>query len=169
MRRALPLIAGVVLLALGVWSAAALAGDDNPATPTASTTMTTAPTGETAATATGETTATATGETTATATGETTATTTGETATSSATTAPLKVWVCHHTGSWKHPYHLIHISTHALQAHLRHGGVMPSANNSCPTTQPAEAKTRGHGNGHGANQSGHRNEDQNEPTETNDD
>jgi hypothetical protein len=36
------------------------------------------------------------------------------------TTAPSKVWVCHHTGSWKHPYHLIHISTHALPAHRRH-------------------------------------------------
>ena len=153
MRRALTLIAGVVLLALGVWSAVALAGNDNPATLTVSTPMTTAPTGATTATTPG-------------ATPTTTATTTGETAT---TTAPLKVWVCHHTGSWKHPYHLIHISTHALQAHLRHGGVMPSANNPCPTTQPAEAKTHGHGNGHGANQSGHGNGDQNEPTETNDD
>jgi hypothetical protein len=81
----------------------------------------------------------------------------------------LKVWVCHHTGSRKDPYHLVHISTHALQAHLRHGSVMPSANNSCPTTQPAESKTHGHGNGHGANQSGHGNDDQNEPTATNDD
>ena len=152
MRRALTLIAGVVLLALGVWSAVALAGNDNPATSTVSTTMTTATTGATTA-----------------ATGAITATTTGETATSTTTTAPLKVWVCHHTGSWKHPYHLIHISTHALQAHLTHGGVMPSANNSCPTTQPAEAKTHGHGNGHGANQSGHGNHDQNEPTDTNDD
>ena len=148
-RRALTLIAGVVLLALGVWSAVALAGNDTPATSTVSTTMTTAPTGATTAT-----------------TDATTATTPGKTAT---TTAPLKVWVCHHTGSWKHPYHLIHTSTHALQAHLRHGGVMPSANNSCPTTQPAEAKTHGHGNRHGPNQNGHRNDDQNEPTETNDD
>jgi hypothetical protein len=145
MRRALTLIAGVVLLALGVWSAVALAGNDKPATSTVSTTMTTAPTGATAAT------------------------TTGATATSTTTTPPLKVWVCHRTGSWKHPYHLIHISKHALQAHLRHGGVMPSANNSCPTTQPAEAKAHGHGNGHGTNQSSHGNDDQNEPTETNDD
>lgn len=145
MRRALTLIAGVVLLPLGVWSAVALAGNDNPATSTVSTTMTTAPTGAT------------------------TATNTGETGTSTTTTAPVKVWVCHHTGSWKHPYQLIHISTHALQAHLSHGGVMPGANNSCPTTQPTEAKTHGHGNGHGANQSGRGNGDQNEPTETNDD
>jgi hypothetical protein len=59
--------------------------------------------------------------------------------------APVKVWLCHHTGSWKHPYHLIHISTHALPAHTRHGDVTPGATNSCPTTQPAGAKTHGHG------------------------
>ena len=63
------------------------------------------------------------------------------------TSAPVKVWLCHHTGSWKHPYHLIHISTHALAAHMRHGDVTPGASNSCPTTQPAGTKTHGHGNG----------------------
>jgi hypothetical protein len=57
--------------------------------------------------------------------------------------------VCHHTGSWKHPYHLIHISTHALHAHLTNADVLPGANNSCPTTQPADAKTHGHGKGTG--------------------
>jgi hypothetical protein len=68
-----------------------------------------------------------------------------------ATKAPVKVWLCHHTGSWKHPYHLIHISTHALAAHMRHGDVTPGANNSCPTTQPAGTKTHGHGSGQGGN------------------
>ena len=91
------------------------------------------------------------------------------TATSTMTAAPSKVWVCHHTGSWKHPYRLIHISTHALQAHLRHGDVTPGANNSCPTTQPTGAKTHGHGNGQGASPSGGGNDDQNEAPETNDD
>src|SRR5207253_2124586 len=60
--------------------------------------------------------------------------------------APAKVWLCHHTGSWKHPYHLIHISTHAVAAHMRHGDVTPGTNNSCPTAQPAGAKTHGHAN-----------------------
>jgi hypothetical protein len=72
--------------------------------------------------------------------------------TSTATTsAPVKVWLCHHTGSWKHPYHLIHISTHALAAHMRHGDVTPGASNSCPTTQPAGTKTHGHGTGQSGN------------------
>lgn len=63
------------------------------------------------------------------------------------TTPSSKVWVCHHTGSWKHPYHLIQISTHALPAHMRHGDVTPEANSSCPTIQPSAAKTHGQGNG----------------------
>jgi hypothetical protein len=54
-----------------------------------------------------------------------------------------KVWLCHHTGSWKHPYHLIHISGHAVAAHRRHGDLDPGAGNSCPTTQPAGAKQHG--------------------------
>jgi hypothetical protein len=58
------------------------------------------------------------------------------------TTAQAKVWLCHHTGSWKHPYHLIHVSTHAVPAHMRHGDVAPGSNNSCPTTQPAGAKKK---------------------------
>jgi hypothetical protein len=61
---------------------------------------------------------------------------------------PGKVSICHHTGSWKHPYHLIHISTHALPAHMRHGDVTPGANDSCPTTQPAGAKAHAQGKGH---------------------
>src|SRR6476661_9001653 len=53
--------------------------------------------------------------------------------TSSTTESPVKLWLCHHTGSGKHPYHLIHVSTHALQAHMRHDDVTPGADNSCPT------------------------------------
>src|SRR5580765_2891511 len=161
MKRPLALIAGTALLALGVWSAVALgAGNDQRETSTVATTTTGVTTGETEDTTTGETEDTTTGETEDTTTGETTDTTTDRTA-----AAASKVWVCHHTGSWKHPYHLIHISTHALHAHLRNVHVLPGANNSCPTTQPAEAKTHGHGKGHGATPSD-RGNDQNEATET---
>jgi hypothetical protein len=80
-----------------------------------------------------------------------TGTTTAVAAGATTTTTSSKVWVCHHTGSWKHPYHLIHISTHALPAHMRHGDVTPGADNSCPTTQPAGTKTHGGGNGQSDN------------------
>jgi hypothetical protein len=155
MKRPLALIAGAAFLALGVWSAVALgAGNDQRETSTVATTTTGVTTDTTTATTTDETTDTTTG----------TDTTTDRTA-----AAASKVWVCHHTGSWKHPYHLIHISTHALHAHLRNVDVLPGANNSCPTTQPADAKTHGHGKGHGARPSDHGNDGQNEATETNDD
>lgn len=100
-----------------------------------------------------------------------TGTTTAAAAGATTTTASSKVWVCHHTGSWKHPYHLIHISTHALPAHMRHGDVTPGADNSCPTTQPAGAKTHGRGNGQSNNaktNDDNRGKGDNE-TETNDD
>jgi hypothetical protein len=186
MKRPLALIAGAALLALGVWSAVALgAGNDQRETSTVATTTTgettDTTTGETTDTTTGQTTDTTTGQTTDTTTGQTTDTTTGETTdtttgqTTDTTTertsaaAASKVWVCHHTGSWKHPYHLIHISTHALHAHVRNVDVLPGANNACPTTQPADAKTHGHGKGRRARPSGHGNDGQNEATETNDD
>jgi hypothetical protein len=53
------------------------------------------------------------------------------TASSSAAQYQYKVTVCHHTGSKKHPWHLVTISNRAVRAHLRHGDVMPP----CPTTQ----------------------------------
>jgi hypothetical protein len=65
------------------------------------------------------------------------------TSTATATTPPAKVWLCHHTGSWKHPYHLIHVSSHAVPAHRRHGDADPGAGNSCPTTQPPGARVHG--------------------------
>jgi hypothetical protein len=181
MKRALMVIAGAALLALGMWSAVALGARNderepstlvNTATDTAAET-----TGERAGTTTGETTGetedTTTGETTseteATTTAKTNDTTTGETGESKDTTETgSKVWLCHRTGSSKHPYHVIHISTHARDAHLRKGDVAPGANNSCPTTQPADAKTHGHGKGHGAKKSGH-GDDENEAPEANDD
>jgi len=157
-KRILTLVGAIATLAAGVTAAVALgAGTSSHDTSTGATTATTA-----LDTATGATTTTTTTTTTAaTATGPTTAVTPGATTTTAAGTGPKtavvagpttstassKVWVCHHTGSWKHPYHLIHISTHALPAHMRHGDVTPGADNSCPTTQPAGTKVHGRGNG----------------------
>jgi hypothetical protein len=50
-----------------------------------------------------------------------------------------KVTICHHTGSKKHPWHLITISNRAVPAHLRHHDVMPP----CPTTALANADHHG--------------------------
>ncbi len=79
-------------------------------------------------------------------TSSTSATTSSTTTTTSETTsetAAVKVWLCHHTGSAKHPYHLIHVSGHAVAAHRRHGDLDPGAGNTCPTSQPAGAKVHG--------------------------
>jgi hypothetical protein len=153
MRRLLILVGAIATLAAGVTAAVALgAGTSSPDTSTgtttaatAGTTTTTAPDTTTTAVAAGTTTLSAPDTTTApdTSTGTTTAAPGGATATTTSST----VWVCHHTGSWKHPYHLIQISTRALPAHMRHGDVTPGADNSCPTTQPAGTKTHGRGNG----------------------
>jgi hypothetical protein len=153
-KRILTLVGAIATLAAGATAAVALgAGTSSHDTSTGTTTTTTA-----ADTATGATTTTTAADTTI---GRTTAVTPGATTTTAAGTGPKtavvagpttstassKVWVCHHTGSWKHPYHPIHISTHALPAHMRHGDVTPGADNSCPTTQPAGTKVHGRGNG----------------------
>ncbi len=165
MRRILALVGAAATLAAGVTAAVALgAGTSSPDTSTgtttavaagATTTTTTAPdtlSGTTTATTAPDTATGATAATTPTTAPDTsTGTTTAAAAGATTTTAPSKVWVCHHTGSWKHPYHLIHISTHALPAHTRHGDVTPEADNSCPTTQPARTKTHGKGNGQSNN------------------
>ena len=79
----------------------------------------------------------------------TVATTTVDTTTTAEVAVP-KVWLCHHTGSWKHPYHLIHVSGHAVAAHRRHGDVDPGAGNTCPTAQPAGTTQHGKsGQAHG--------------------
>lgn len=153
MRRILTLVGAIATLAAGVTAAVALgAGTSSHDTST------------------GTTTAAAGGATTTTAQDTSTGTTTAV-AGATTTTAPSKVWICHHTDSWKHPYHLIHISTHALPAHMRHGDVTPGADNSCPTTQPAGTKTHGRGNGQSNNA---KTKDDNpgegdDETETNDD
>jgi hypothetical protein len=58
-----------------------------------------------------------------------------------------KVTICHHTGSKKHPWHLITISNRAVPAHLRHHDQMPP----CPTV----LGTTGHHHGHGHDSGDH--------------
>lgn len=41
-----------------------------------------------------------------------------------------KVTLCHHTGSWKHPFHAISVDEHALTAHSAHGDTVGA----CPAT-----------------------------------
>jgi hypothetical protein len=44
-----------------------------------------------------------------------------------------KVMLCHHTGSWKHPFHAISVDEHAVTAHTAHGDTLGA----CPAT-PAD-------------------------------
>jgi hypothetical protein len=48
--------------------------------------------------------------------------------------AAHSVMLCHHTGSWKHPFHAISVDEHAVTAHTAHGDTLGA----CPAT-PAEA------------------------------
>ncbi len=66
------------------------------------------------------------------------------TATAESDAVAVKAWLCHHTGSTKHPYHVIHVSSHAVPTHRRHGDVAPGAGNSCPAGRPAGTKAHGH-------------------------
>jgi hypothetical protein len=45
-----------------------------------------------------------------------------------------KVMLCHHTGSWKHPFHAISVDEHAVTAHTAHGDTLGA----CPAT-PVDA------------------------------
>jgi hypothetical protein len=170
LRRILTLVGAAATLAAGVTAAVALgAGTSSPDTSTGTTTAVTAEaTTTTTDDSTGTTTA-VTAEATTTTTDDSTGTTTAAAAEATTSTASSKVWVCHHTGSWKHPYHLIHISTHALPAHMRHGDVTPGADNACPTTQPAGTKTHGRGNGQSNNAKTKDDNPGKGKTETNDD
>lgn len=47
-----------------------------------------------------------------------------------------KVALCHHTHSRKHPWHVITVSSAAVQAHMKHGDT-PAP---CPTAPPAHTK-----------------------------
>jgi hypothetical protein len=55
-----------------------------------------------------------------------------------------KIAVCHHTGSWKHPWHTIRISVRAWPAHERHGDTLGECG-----SEPNVVK-HNHGRGHGA-------------------
>ena len=67
-----------------------------------------------------------------------TASAVGEYGHSGASQYQYKVTICHHTGSTKHPWHLITISNKAVAAHLRHHDQLPP----CPTTSTT---TKQHG------------------------
>ena len=47
--------------------------------------------------------------------------------------AAHKVMLCHHTGSWKHPFNAISVDEHAVSAHTAHGDTLGA----CPAT-PAD-------------------------------
>jgi hypothetical protein len=47
--------------------------------------------------------------------------------------AAHKVMLCHHTGSWKHPFHAISVDQHAATAHTARGDTLGA----CPAT-PAD-------------------------------
>ena len=64
-----------------------------------------------------------------------------------------RVQICHHTGSRKHPFHTITVSSRSVPAHLRHGDTLgPCGSNvSAPTVHnnSGNDNDQGHGNGHG--------------------
>jgi hypothetical protein len=115
MRRAIAVVGSFVLLGAGVFAAVALAGGAKPFDVSTSTDTSTNI-----------------------STGTSTGTSTDTSTSTNTSTVPSgsKVWLCHRTGSKKHPYHLIRVSIHALQAHLRHGDVLPGTGNSCPSPEP---------------------------------
>jgi cytoskeletal protein RodZ len=159
MRRAIAIVGSVVMLGAGVFAAVALAGSATTFDLSTSTDVSTD---------------TSTGTSTGTSTDTSTST---STQTSTVSQSGSKVWLCHHTGSKKHPYHLIRVSTHAVPAHLRHGDFAPGANNSCQPTPPASTvdtstttttTSSGNDSSHGNNGKGKGKLDSGE-TETNDD
>jgi hypothetical protein len=75
-----------------------------------------------------------------------------------------RVQICHRTGSAKHPFHTITVSSAAVAAHLRHGdhtgpctgGETPKPHgngngndNDTVTTEDGQGHGNGHGHGHG--------------------
>jgi hypothetical protein len=78
-----------------------------------------------------------------------------------------KVVLCHHTGSWKHPFHEIAVDEHAVSAHTGHGdtvgscpsakavgapaknGKPPSAHRRSERHRRSPGQRDGHGNGRG--------------------
>ena len=74
-----------------------------------------------------------------------------------------KVTICHHTGSTKHPWHLITISNRAVPAHLRHHDQMPPCpttatvahNQGKPSTETSQSQSSSSTQGHANNGGGH--------------
>jgi hypothetical protein len=69
------------------------------------------------------------------------------------TTASHRVTVCHHTGSWKHPFHTVSVDEHALPAHSGHGDTVGACNTTAPsgkhlTPKRQEPSASEHGRGH---------------------
>lgn len=60
-----------------------------------------------------------------------------------------RVQICHRTHSWKHPWHMITVSSKALKAHLRHGDTLP------PCAAAGAQDTHGKSHGHGPGKHGH--------------
>jgi hypothetical protein len=112
MKRGIAAVGAFVLLGAGVFAAVALAGGAKPFD-VSTNTSTDVSTGTSTDTSTNT-----------------------STETSTVDSHGSNTWLCHHTGSKKHPYHLIRVSFHAVPAHLRHGDVTPGAGNSCPSPQP---------------------------------
>jgi hypothetical protein len=68
-----------------------------------------------------------------------------------------RVQICHKTGSWKHPFHTITVSSAAVKAHLRHGDTLGPCGPSVLTPKvhhnsgndDDQGQDNGHGHGHG--------------------
>jgi hypothetical protein len=72
---------------------------------------------------------------------ETNEETTTETESESTTTATEhKVTICHHTGSTNHPFHEISVDEHAVDAHTQHGDTVGP----CPAVVPTPTATTAH-------------------------
>jgi hypothetical protein len=59
----------------------------------------------------------------------------------STTQSEHKVAICHHTGSWRHPFHRISVAEHSVSAHTRHGDTLGN----CPSVPASEPRTTSHG------------------------
>ncbi len=60
-----------------------------------------------------------------------------------------RVTICHRTHSRKHPWVMITVNVHALNAHLRHGDTMPPC-----SAGPDTGTKKHHGHGHESGQAG---------------